>query len=158
MGCSRVTPAFTRWQLLSSLTAPAANLLVRSAPRGTRTPNRQIRSLPGIVRSPVVRRRCSRPRNLLLSVRLVFCSPPVLLSFSVKKSVNPPSKTRWWRPPKTTRYAGLLRRFDANHQDMAAVVLRRGLELRPDPFRLRHSASQEAIQVSAFLSRLRDFM
>jgi hypothetical protein len=55
-------------------------------------------------------------------------------------------------------YARLLRRFNANHQDMAAVVLRHGLELRTEPFRLRRPTSQEAAQVSAFLSRLRDSM
>jgi hypothetical protein len=55
-------------------------------------------------------------------------------------------------------YAGLLRRFNANHQDMAAVVLRHGLELRSEPSRLRRPTSQEAAQVSAFLSRLQDSM
>jgi hypothetical protein len=55
-------------------------------------------------------------------------------------------------------YAGLLRRFDANHQDMAAVVLRHSLELRSEPFRLRQPTSQEAVQVSVFLSRLQGSM
>jgi hypothetical protein len=36
----------------------------------------------------VVRRCCSRPQNLVLPVRLVCCGPPVVLSYSVKKSVN----------------------------------------------------------------------
>jgi len=48
------------------------------APRGTRTPNRQIRSLPAIVR-PVG---CGPPvlltsKNLVLSIRLMSCGPPV---------------------------------------------------------------------------------
>jgi hypothetical protein len=55
-------------------------------------------------------------------------------------------------------YAGLLRRFNANRQDMIAVVLRHGLELRAEPFRLRRLTSKEAAPVSAFLSRLRDSM
>jgi hypothetical protein len=60
-----------------------------SAPRGIRTPNRQIRSLPLIVRLMP----CGPPvlltsQNLVLPVRLVSCGPSVGLSYSVKKSVN----------------------------------------------------------------------
>jgi hypothetical protein len=69
--------------------ASSAKLLVRSAPRGIRTPNRQIRSQPVIVRPCS----CGPPvlltsKNLVLSVRLVSCGPPVGLSSSVKNSVN----------------------------------------------------------------------
>jgi hypothetical protein len=51
-----------------------ANLLVRSAPRGTRTPNRQIRSLPGIVR-PFA---CG-PSSLLTSAESAAFRPPGVL-------------------------------------------------------------------------------
>jgi hypothetical protein len=59
------------------------------APRGTRTPNRQIRSLPGIVRLLV----CGpsvllTSKNLVLPVRLFLCGPPISLLYSVKNSVN----------------------------------------------------------------------
>jgi hypothetical protein len=59
------------------------------APRGIRTPNRQIRSLPLIVRLVP----CGPPvlltsQNLVLPVRLVACRPSVALSYPVKKSVN----------------------------------------------------------------------
>jgi hypothetical protein len=62
---------------------------VSSAPQGIRTPNRQIRSLPAIVRLVP----CSPPvlltsQNLVLPVRLVFCRRSVGLSSSVKNSVN----------------------------------------------------------------------
>jgi hypothetical protein len=60
-----------------------------SAPRGTRPPNRQIRSRPLIVRLVG----CGPPvlltaQNLVLAVRLVPCRPSVVLSSSVKNSVN----------------------------------------------------------------------
>ncbi len=59
------------------------------APRGTRTPNRQIRSLPGIVRlvlcGPSV---LLTSQNLVLPVRPVSCGPSVGLSSSVKNSVK----------------------------------------------------------------------
>jgi hypothetical protein len=59
------------------------------APRGTRTPNRQIRSLPAIVRLVV----CGpsvllTSQNLVLPARLMSCGPPGALSSSVKNSVN----------------------------------------------------------------------
>jgi hypothetical protein len=85
-GCSRVRTTSGR---TSTLPGGAANLLVRSAPRGIRTPNRQIRSLPVIVRlvgcGPSV---LLTSQNLVLPVRLVSCRPPVVLSYSGKNSVN----------------------------------------------------------------------
>jgi hypothetical protein len=75
----------------SSGEVSAPNLLVRSAPRGIRTPNRQIRRLPPIVRLLV----CGpsvllTSQNLVLPVRPVSCGPSVGLSSSVKNSVNAP--------------------------------------------------------------------
>src|SRR6266540_1735931 len=66
-----------------------ADLGLCGAPRGTRTPNRQIRSPPVIVRplpcGPLV---LLTSQKLVLPVRLVCCTPPVGLSSSVKNSVN----------------------------------------------------------------------
>jgi hypothetical protein len=59
------------------------------APRGIRTPNRQIRSLPPIVRLvPCGPSALLTSQNLVLPVRLVACGPPGALSSSVKNSVN----------------------------------------------------------------------
>lgn len=52
-------------------------------------------------------------------------------------------------------YAELLRRFDADHQAMAAIVLRHGLELRLGPFRLSRLPSNDAVEVGSMLARLR---
>jgi hypothetical protein len=43
-------------------------------------------------RAPLVHRCCSRPQNLVLSVRLVPWRPSALLSSSVKNSVNAASE------------------------------------------------------------------
>jgi Sigma-70, region 4 len=52
-------------------------------------------------------------------------------------------------------YEELLRRFDADHQAMAAIVLRHGLELRLAPFRLSRLPSNDAEGVGSLLARLR---
>jgi hypothetical protein len=51
-------------------------------------------------------------------------------------------------------YEELLRRFDADHQAMAAIVLRHGLELRLGPFRLSRLPSNDAEGVGSLLARL----
>jgi hypothetical protein len=48
----------------------------------------------------------------------------------------------------------LLRRFDADHQAMAGIVLRHGLELRLGPFRLSRLPSNGAEGVRSLLARL----
>jgi hypothetical protein len=62
-----LTAAFQQAKLPNARYSPSPAEM--SAARGTRTPNRQIRGLPAIV-------------------RLVACGPPVGLSYSVKNSVN----------------------------------------------------------------------
>jgi hypothetical protein len=71
-----------------------------------------------------------------------------------------PSRTHFWQPWLThvvrwREYAELLRRFDADHQAMAAIVLRHGLELRLGPFRLSRLPSNDAVEVGSMLARLR---
>jgi hypothetical protein len=51
-------------------------------------------------------------------------------------------------------YEELLRRFEADHQAMAAIVLRHGLELRLGPFRLSRLPSNDAEGVRSLLARL----
>jgi hypothetical protein len=84
------TRRVTRWEVWSSLTALAANPLVRSAPRGTRTPPtaRSVVCRRSSVWWSVVPSMLLTSQNLMLPVRLFLCGPSVGLSYSVKNSVN----------------------------------------------------------------------